>query len=220
MKFLGNPSSGSQAGTTFSHNRAGQYTRSRRTPVNAPGTGRKGIVKAAFGAASSAWAALTSAVQASWTAYANSYPITDALGQSITLTGHQMFTAVNAMLQNCGAAISSTPPVSQTVGSPGAVTFTAVSAGAITVTPTGTGAAGDFMLISFSAPLSSGVSFNATWWQATHVAGNSSAAYVATTAYHAQFGIPAVGRRIFAKVTPVNQYGVKGTPVIVLATVS
>jgi hypothetical protein len=220
MKFLGPPSSGSQAGTTSSHNRAGQYTRSRRSPTQPVGTGRKAAIRTAFGASAKAYAALTGSQQAAWAAYAAMYPITDALGQSITLTGQQMYVSINVQLLNSGAVQSATPPLSNAVASAGVPTLVAVSAGAITLTPTGLGLAADFQLIAFSAPQSSGTSFCKTFWQATHVAGNSVAAYVATTAYHAQFGIPAVGNRIFFKVTPVNQYGVTGTPYISYATVT
>jgi len=154
---------------------------------------------------------------AGWIGYAASHPITDALGQSITLTGHQMFVAVATQLLNCGAALPTVPPVSAAVFSAGLPTFTVVAAGAITLTPTGAGVAGDFLLYAFSAAVSAGVSFQKTFWQAGHVAGNSVAAIVATTAYHAQFGTPAVGQKVFVKVTPVNQYGVTGTPNIVTA---
>lgn len=218
MKFLGPPSSGSIAGTTSSHNRAGQYTRNRRSPVQPVGTGRRAFIRQAFGASSSGWAALTVAEQAAWASYADSFPITDALGQSIKLTGQQMYVSITTQLLNCSQAPVTAPPVTNAVFSAGLPTFTAVSAGAITVTPTGTGAAGDFLLIAFSRPLSAGRSFNATYWQYTHVAGNSVVPIVATTPYHTQFGVPPVGSRIFLKATPVNQYGVTGVPSTVIAT--
>lgn len=217
-KVLTMPTSGSIAGTTYSHNRAGQYMRNRRSPVQPVGTGRRGTMRTIFGAASSGWSALTSAQQAAWVAYAAAHPITDKLGQSITLTGQQYYVRIQAQLQNCGAAIGTAVPVSSSVFSAGMPTFTVVSAGAITLTPTGAGAAGDFALYAFSAPQSSGVTFCKTFWQAGHVAGNSAAAIVATTAYHAQFGTPWVGSRVFVKVTPVNQYGVTGVPYIGYAT--
>lgn len=220
MKFLDVPQSGSIAGTTHSHNRAGQYTRNRRSPVQPIGTGRRAFLRAAFGASSSGWAALTGPQQASWAAAAGSHPITDALGQSITLTGQQLFVSINTQLRNCGSAPVTAPPGSFAVFGEGAFTFTAVSAGAITVTPAGNGAAGDFTLVAFSKPLSSGRSFTKTFWQDTHVAGNSAAAIVATTAYQAQFGIPPVGTRIFCKLTPVSALGVTGVPVIQFATVT
>ena len=220
MKFLGVPSSGSIAGTTSSHNRAGQYTRNRRAPVQPVGTGRRAFIRSSFSAASKAWQALTAANQMAWASYAASHPITDALGQSITLTGHQMFVSCATQLLNCGSALPTTPPASAAVFSAGVPTFTAVHAGAVTVTPVGGGGAADFLLIAFSAPVSGGVSFMKTFWQATHVAGNSVAAYVATTVYTAQFGAIQAGQKIFLKVTPVNQYGVAGTPNIISAVVS
>jgi hypothetical protein len=220
MKFLGVPSSGSIAGTTSSHNRAGQYTRNRRSPVQPVGTGRRAFIRAAFSASSKAWQALSAINQAGWTSYAASHPVTDALGQSILLTGHQMFVAVATQLQNVGAALPTVPPVSAAVFAAGAPTFTVVHSAAITLTPTGLGGASDFLLYSFSAPVSPGVSFQKTFWQAGHVAGNSVAAIVATTVYTTQFGPVAAGQKVFCKVTPVNQYGVTGTPNIITAVAS
>jgi hypothetical protein len=220
MKYLGNPQSGSQAGTTASHNRAGQYLRSRRAPVQPVGTGRRAAIRTAFAAASRYYASLTAAQQAAWTAYALAYPVTDALGQSITLTGQQMCIAINVQLLNCGSTESAAPPVSNAVASAGTPTLTAVHAGAITLTPAGLGAAADFQLYAFSPPQSSGTSFCKTFWQAGHVSGSSTTAIVATSAYTAQFGAVVAGQRIFFKVTPVNQYGVTGVPYISFASVS
>lgn len=214
MKFLGPPSSGSIAGTTYGHNRGGQYQRNRRAPSQPVGTGRRATARTNFGAASSNWAALTLAQQMAWASYADGHPVTDALGQSIKLTGHQMYTAVNAQLLNCGSAIVAVPPTSDAVFSAGTPTFTAVHAGAITLTPTGLGTAADFLCYAFSKPQSGGRAFNKVFWQAGHVAGNSVAAIVATTAYNNQFGSPVAGQRIFVKATPVNQYGVRGVPYI------
>jgi hypothetical protein len=217
MKFLGQPSSGSLAGTTWSHNRGGQYTRNRRPPVNHP-SARKTAIRTAFGAAAKAWSGLTGAQQAAWTAYALLYPIIDALGSSIKLTGQQMYVSINTALQNVGAAQTSIPPLSNVVASAGVPTLTSVSAGALTLTPTGLGAAGDYQIISVSRPMSGGTSFNATWFQIGQSAGNSVAAVVLTTPYHAQFGIPPVGSRVFFRVCTMNQYGVLGTPYISYAT--
>jgi hypothetical protein len=218
MKILDIPRSGSHGGITSSHNRAGQYVRSRRTPVQPVGNGRRGIVRANFGAASSAWAALATAVQAAWTSWAASHPITDALGQSVTLTGQQAYVTINAQLLNCGQAQSSAIPVSSSVFSPSPATFTAVHAGAITLTPGGGGGAADFLLYAFSPLQSGGVNFCKNFQQFGKVAGNSVVAIVATTAYNTLYGSPIVGQKIFYRLTPVNQYGVSGVPVIGQAT--
>jgi phage tail tape-measure protein len=220
MKYLGNPQSGSMAGTTASHNSAGQYLRSRRSPVQPVGTGRRAAIRTAFAAASRGYAGLTSANQAAWAAYASSYPVTDALGQSITLSGQQMFVAIATQLLNVGASAPTVPPTSNVVASAGVPTLTFVHAGAVTLTPTGLGAMADYQIYSFSAPQTSGTSFCKTFWQGGHVAGNSVTAIVATTAYNAQFGPGAAGQRVFFKVTPVNQYGVTGVPYIGFATLT
>jgi hypothetical protein len=220
MKFLGPPSSGSLAGTTSSHNRAGQYTRNRRSPVQPVGTGRRAFIRSAFSAASTAWSALSSANMAAWTSFASGHPITDALGQSVTLTGHQMFVSVATQLLNCGEALPTIPPVSTAVAAPVVTVFTVTHAGVITLTMTASGGASDFILLSFAAPVSAGVSFQKTFWQQTKLAGNSTGGATYGSAYVTQFGTIPVGSKVFMKLTPVNQYGWSGTPVILSAIVS
>ena len=212
MKFLGQPSSGSLAGTTYSHNRAGQYTRNRRMPVQPVGTGRRGIIRAAFGAASSAYAALTGTVQAAWAAYAQGKPYTDSLGQSIILTAHQMYVAINTQRINLGLAVSAVIPISDATIAPIFATFTAVHAGAITLTMAAGGVVTDYVLVALSPPQSGGRSFCKRFWQIATPLANVVTAQILTSAYTAQFGAVTVGQRIFYRLTPVNQYGVAGTP--------
>lgn len=218
MKFLDVPQSGSIAGTTHSHNRAGQYTRNRRAPVQ-PRTARQTTIRAQFGANSSAWAALSGSLQAAWVAFADSFPITDSLGQTIKLTGHQMYVAINTNLVNAGLAINTTPPLSNAVFGPAPVTFTFshTTGGSIGFTA---GGASDKLLVAYSKPMSAGRSFNRTFTQQTVVAGTGTPVVITAAAYAAIFGTPSVGQKIFARVTPVNQYGYSGAPVFVAAVVS
>ncbi len=220
MKFLDVPQSGSIAGVTHSHNRAGQYTRSRRAPVQPIGNGRRSFIRSTFGAMSSGYAALTSIQQAAWTSAAASHAVTDSLGQSLFLTGQQLYVSINTALVNAGGVVTAVPPGTFAVFPEGAFTFTAVSAGAITLTLSGAGAAGDYSLYALSAPVPGGRSFVKTFTQLGHVAGNSVVPIVLTTPYHTQFGVPPVGTRIFCKVTPVSSLGVTGVPVVQLATVT
>ena len=217
MKFLGVPSSGSIAGTTSSHNRAGQYTRNRRSPVQPVGTGRRSFIRGSFGSASSAWASLSGAAQAAWISYADSHPYVDRLGQAIKLTGQQMYVAIGTQLLNCGSALPTSTPASDSVFSPVVTVFTVTAAGVITITRSRAGGASDFLLVGFARPVSAGVTFQKTFWQATHEAGNGTGAATYGTAYVAQFGTITAGRKIFARLTPVNQYGVTGVPVIINA---
>lgn len=222
MKFLGPPSSGSIAGTTSSHNRAGQYTRNRRSPVQPVGTGRRAVVRGNFGACSSAWAGLASFQQPPWSAFADSHPVTDSLGQAVKLTGHQMYVAVNCNLLNAGAAQSAVPPIATTTPVLGSVVFTATETGptlTLSATLTSTGLAGDYILVAFSAPKGNGISFCKTFWQCSVVAGDSVTISTQGVAYKAQFGLPGSGNKIFFRLTPVNQYGWAGTPTSGFVTV-
>lgn len=212
MKILDVPQSGSLGGQTSSHNRAGQYRRARRAPTQPNGTGRRGIIRAAFGAASSAWNAITDAQRAAWSAFADGYPVTDRLGQSIRLTGHQMFVSVNTALQNVGQAVNANPPVSNATIAPVVAVATMTHAGVGTLTLAAGGLVTDFVTISFSAPQAPGRSFVANYWQQTHIIANVVAATLFGPAFIAQFGAVTAGQKIFYKLTPVNQYGVTGTP--------
>lgn len=220
MKFLGNPSSGSLAGTTFSHNRAGQYQRNRRAPVQPIGTGRRAFIRAAFGSASQAWQALSPTNQAAWTAYAMAYPVTDALGQSITLTGQQMFVSVGVQLINTGNALPTIPPLSNTQDDLSPITLVWGTLALPTMVVGWTaGAAANWVLVAAAAPVSTGVNFQKTFWQATYE-GASTASIDIITNYETQFGTTSNGQKIFIKVTPVNQYGVTGVPTIMSSVVT
>ena len=213
MKILDVPQSGSLGGKTSSHNRAGQYVRSRRAPVQPVGTGRRAFMRSAFGAASSGWSALTDDQRNSWAAFADAYPTTDSLGQAIKLTGHQMFVAVASQLLNVGEPLPTVPPVSTATTAPVVTVATMTHAGVGTLTLDGSGSADDFVTIAFSKPTPAGRSFQATFWQQTVVAANLATATLFGPAYVAEFGTVPAGSKIFYKLTPVNQYGVTGTPV-------
>jgi hypothetical protein len=131
-----------------------------------------------------------------------------------------MYVAIGAQLLNVGQSLPTAVPVSSSVAAPIVSAFTVTHLGVITVTLTASGTMSDFILFGFSAPLSAGVTFNSTYWQQTHVAGNSTGGATYGTAYVAQFGTIPAGTKVFLKLTPVNQYGVTGTPVTVTAIVS
>jgi hypothetical protein len=131
-----------------------------------------------------------------------------------------MYVAIGVQLLNVGSALPTIPPVSSVVTAPVCSVFTVTHLGVITITLGGGGSAADFILIAFSAPVSAGVTFQKTYWQQTHVAASSVGAATYGTAYVVQFGTIPAGSKVFLKLTPVNQYGVTGTPVTLTAVVS
>ena len=83
--------SGSIGGLTFARNKGGDYCRNRTVPV-APQTILQLNARAAFGALSARWGSvLTAAQRSSWDAYAAAVPLVNPLGESISVSGQNMY---------------------------------------------------------------------------------------------------------------------------------
>lgn len=127
----------------------------------------------------------------------------------------QIFVAINTQLLNCGQPINPVVPLSTTVFAAGAFALVAdPGTSAVSIQPAGVGAAADFLLVAFSPLVSGGRNFVKTFWQVAVLPGNVAALTNYFAAYCAQFGTLSAGSKIFCKITPVNQYGVTGVPVI------
>lgn len=87
---------GAIAGTVFSKNRYGSYARNLTVPVN-PGTPAQTKIRAVMGQVRAGWFDLASQAQRdAWAVYATNVPVQNRLGESITLTGWNMFARTNA----------------------------------------------------------------------------------------------------------------------------
>lgn len=102
--------SGSLGGLVASHNRGGQYLRARVVPTN-PSTGPQVEMRTIFGNLASAWQTLTDAQREAWTTYAINVPITDSMGDPLTLTGQQMYVRNNSARIQAGLARVDDGPV-------------------------------------------------------------------------------------------------------------
>ncbi len=97
--------SGSIGGITYARNRGGLYTRARAIPVNPNSTDQQ-IVRANFAFLVDQWTnTLTDTQRAAWTTYAENTPVTDRLGDQITLTGQQMYLRNNSIRLRDGLAV-------------------------------------------------------------------------------------------------------------------
>lgn len=102
--------SGKIRGIVASHNRGGQYFRGLTVPVN-PNTAQQQAVRNALSSLQVLFAnTLTLAQRVGWQTYATNTPVTDALGDSITLTGQQMFVKCNTLRSQAGLTIIAAPP--------------------------------------------------------------------------------------------------------------
>jgi len=96
--------SGSIGGMTASRNKGGAYFRARALPTN-PNTPEQQAVRGFLGALANEWAnILTPAQRVLWDFYAYNVPVINKVGDSINLTGQQMFIRSNVPRLQAGLA--------------------------------------------------------------------------------------------------------------------
>lgn len=218
MKILDVPQSGSQAGTTSSRNRFGQYKRTRATPVN-PNSPAQGSVRARMSANAAGWRALTGAQRAGWADLGLSMARSDSLGQSYKLNGFMAYCSVNNNNVAAGNAIVSDAPALVTPPALLTATITLTAAAfsvAYTATPLGAGA----RLFSFVSPQrSAGRSFEGDFRLLAVSAAAAASPANLLAAYTAKFGVPIVGNRIFLSLKTYVS-GFQSGPLITSAVVA
>ena len=208
MKMLDVPQSGSIGGVTSSHNRAGQYQRSRRAPVSPTRTPKQSVARARFGASSALWQTLDAPTQNAWTAFAAAYPVVDSLGQSITLTGQQYFVGIQSQLQAVGQPTNTAVPTNTTLYPIDTPVLYADGSGTFIVSVAEV-IAGDFNKVSCSPVLSNGVSFNKQFSQFAVLTSTTPILDISNV-YAAQYGAPVGGKKIFVALVDVNSSGMNG----------
>lgn len=218
MKVLKAPQSGSQAGTTASRNRFGQYERTRAIPVN-PTSTAQGLVRARMAANSAAWRGLTGAQRAGWTGLGGSMTRTDSLGQSYTLQGNQAYASVNNNRLQCGlAVVADAPGLTTPEALTGVVVTLTAIAFSIAWTPTPMPAA-TYCAIYASPQRSAGRNFEADlrFMKVSAAAAASPLAILAE--YTARFGVPVLGNRIFVSLVSI-ELGFESGPLLTSAVVA
>ena len=168
MKFTSQiiaAASGSVGGATFSRNRFGQYVRARAVPVN-PNSNPQQVVRTIMNDLSSRWVEnLTQVQRDAWELYAFNTPITSVIGQSIQLTGLNMYVRSNLARMQAGQTRLDDAPTIFDVGGFSPVLFdSATEAGQtvrIDITNTDSWAAEDdsMMLVYISRPQNAGKQF-------------------------------------------------------------
>lgn len=148
-------------GNVFTKSRFGNIVRTKVSPVQ-PRTNAQSAVRSAFTAFSKAWAAtLTSAERAGWNSLAAANPRKDVFGNTITLTGLQLYNSVNLALQAIKVARMDSPPLNLTVGAPQGIVVVSAVGPPITLTVDGTVEPGadDVPVVYAVGPLNAGRTF-------------------------------------------------------------
>lgn len=206
MKVLTVPSSGSQAGTTASRNRYGQYTRTRATPVN-PQSSAQGFTRNNFALGATNWRGLTSAQRAAWAAFAADHPKTDSLGQTVVLTGACCYTGSTTLQRRLGVVTAITdPPLICAIPALPTFTLTLTGPGTMTLAFTGAPTAGDYWQFMAGPPVSPGVNFWNNYRYITKLDSTATTGVALGTLYTAVWGTLITGQRLFFR----SRYVVKG----------
>lgn len=207
MKKLDVPQSGSQASTTASRNRFGQYNRTRATPVN-PNSARQVLVRARLAAASEAWRLLSDAERSAWNGYASTVGKVDSLGQTIYPSGHQRFVGLWSELSDAGLAVPPDVPTTSAAAAPNLSVGELIEGAGVELASTSTVSTTSRLVVFASPQFSAGVTFNKDFRFLQVFSAALSANLVdLTAAYAAKFGVPVLGRRIFFEAYLVSRAG-------------
>lgn len=206
------------AATVYTKNKAGASIRNRVTPINRRSTGQT-AKRQQFSSLSAQWRGLSQAERDSFNSGAANFPQTDNLGQTVFLTGQQLFVRLNANLLLIGASqITSCPsPTSFDVLAYTSLTATADD-GVLSLAFSPTVPTGFAMVVRATAPVSPGKDFvpASAFRYLQTVAAAATSPQALTTAYATVFGAitGAAGQKIFVEMFLVEvASGLAGIPV-------
>ncbi len=104
--------SGKSGGTVFSRNRGGSYIRAWKKPLNPNSTAQQNV-RNRLVIIGAAWRNLSDAVRKNWKSLADSLPMKNKMGESMTLSGQQLFSKRNGIILAAnGSVITDAPTAS------------------------------------------------------------------------------------------------------------
>lgn len=212
------------AATVYSKNASGAIIRNRVTPINRRSTGQT-QQRQTLASLASGWRGLTQAQRDGWNAASANFPQTDSLGQTVILTGEQLYVRCNANLTLIGQSLITAAPI-PTSFDPLTATIASLTAAAFTVgytpDPVPTGFS---LVIRATRPVSAGKQFFAQSefrFVAAIAAATASPANI-DTAYEAIFGDKTgqVGQKVAVEAYLVEDAsGLAGIPVRATALIA
>lgn len=203
-------------GSVFSKNRYGSYVRTKVTPVN-PQTTAQQNVRNRLATNSQAWRGLTESQRQSWIDAAPSFPVTDIFGNTKILSGNALYVQLNNNLAALGLSAITTAPAP--VAIPAITSFSldiANSALAVEAGFAPTPVPANFAMILEATPqVSPSINFVKNKFRVvTIVDAAATSPKSFGTEYSAMFGVPVIGKKVFARVRMVSKTtGQAGIPV-------
>lgn len=194
---------GKLGGHVASKNRSGAYARTKVTPVN-PQTSYQQAVRNRFTTYSQGWRALSASAILAWNAAVQAFSKSNIFGDTVLPTGKNLYSRLNLNLTSVGIAAITTPPLPAGAGTVLAGTVVSTNGGAKSVAHT-LDTAGHAIQVWATPGISPGKKFVKNQFRLIgYFTGGAASPYVATTAYDAKFGQPAVGQVVFFKLVSIN----------------
>lgn len=198
--------SGKVGGTIHSRNKGGAYTKNWAMPTNTISSYRT-LVRSYFGSFSQAWRSLTAAQIAAWNSATSNFQVIDRMGSLITLSGINLYKALNQNLVGVGVAPISTPPMPEGTLSTAIGALTSTFTGTILTLATASAVpTGMSMVVEATPPQSSGVSNAQNKFRVVQVfAAAATSPHDIETTYVARFGaFPPAGSKVFVRIKFIN----------------
>lgn len=157
---------GSIGGETFARNRSGLYCRSRVKPIN-PQSERQQLVRNTITTLQAAFRdTLTDAQRKAWLDLAKGTVANNKLGESITLTGQNLFIKINSILVQAGEALLAEAPTGPATIAPSAWTYTGATANGIRLSAESPAqGAGDVLVTQISPACNATINFFKGPWE-------------------------------------------------------
>lgn len=197
---------GSVAGTVFSKNTYGAYTRTKVTPVN-PSTTAQQLVRQFFAAISQAWRGITQAQRDLWNQSANNFTRNNVFGDQVALTGFNLYKRLNQNLLNVGVARIDDAPLPASVFGFSALSVIAdTTMGTLEATFAPVIPAGTSVIVFATAPQSAGKQFvKSEFRQIAVLTVADLTPEDLAAAYIVKFGaLPPIGSKVFIQFKPIN----------------
>lgn len=204
------------AGVVATKGHAGNFMRKKVSPIQ-PRTQSQRNVRSDFTGHAKGWQGLGASVIAGFNALAKATPKKDRFGNSVTLTGFQLFVSLSRNIDTVAGTPLTAVPASLVASSPGTLTVTATSGGtpALSVTPTTYPPTGEAAAIYGAAQISAGRTFVGKVYRLLLVVpyNVSPAPYNVLATYVAKFGALVSGKNVPILVKNINTTtGAAGTP--------
>lgn len=193
-------------GTVHSKNRSGQYMRNKTSPVNPQSTSQSGV-RNSFTTFAQGWRSLTATQRASWSGVVDAFTKSNVFGDTVRLTGANLYMMLNRVIATIGGTAITTPPIPAAVtGVTSASVAADVSDATILLTYAPAIPATQTTQVWATAPQSAGVTFvkNKYRYIGKMVTANASP-FDITSMYEAKFGAgwKVAGQKVFIRQVPV-----------------